>query len=69
MSSKQELRLLIVKEGLTVEKVAKKLSEKTGRHYTQKSLQAKISLSSLRFDEMEEIADLLGYEIKIEKKS
>lgn len=69
MSSKEELKILIMREALTVQKLADMLKEKTGRHYTQRSLQNKISLSSLNFDEMEEIADLLGYTIKIEKKS
>ena len=68
MSSNEEVRLLIVKEGLTVQKLAGMLVEKTGRHYTQSSLQQKITLSSLRYDEMEDIAELLGYEIKIERK-
>lgn len=67
MSSKDELRLLILKEHLTVKKLAEMLVEKTGRHYTQDSLQAKIFKSSLRYDEMEDIAELLGYRIKIEK--
>lgn len=68
MSSNEEVRLLIVKEGLTVKKLANMLVEKTGRHYTQSSLQQKITSSSLRYDEMEDIAELLGYEIKIERK-
>ncbi len=68
MSSNEEVRLLIVKEGLTVKKLANMLVEKTGRHYTQSSLQQKITASSLRYDEMEDIAELLGYEIKIERK-
>lgn len=57
-----------MREALTVQKLANMLQEKTGRKYTQRSLQNKISLSSLNFDEMEDIADLLGYQIKIEKK-
>ena len=69
MSSKEELRILIMREALTVKKLATLLEEKTGKHYTQRSLQNKISLSSLNYDEMEVIADLLGYEIKIQKKS
>ncbi len=67
MSSKEQVRILIVKECLTVEKLAKILEKKTGRHYTQQSLQHKISLSSLRYDEMETIAEALGYKISIEK--
>lgn len=69
MSSKEELKILIMREALTVQKLADMLKKKTGKHYTQRSLQNKISLSSLNFDEMEEIADLLGYTIKIEKKN
>ncbi len=69
MSSKNELKILIMKEALTVQKLADMLTQKTGKTYTQRSLQNKIFLSSLNYDEMETIADLLGYEIKIEKKN
>jgi hypothetical protein len=68
MSSREELKILIMREALTVQKLANLLVEKTGKYYTQRSLQNKISLSSLNYDEMETIADLLGYEIKIVKK-
>lgn len=67
MPSKEEVKIMIMREGLTVQKLADMLKAKTGKHYTQRSLQNKISLSSLNFDEMEIIAELLGYEIKIEK--
>ena len=68
MTSRNELKILIMKEALTVQKLAVMLSEKTGKHYTQRSLQNKIFLRSLNYDEMEIIADILGYEIKIVKK-
>ena len=68
MSSKEEVRILIMREALTVQRLADLLTEKTGKVYTQRSLQSKIFLSSLNYDEVETIADLLGYEIKIEKK-
>ena len=67
MSSKEQLKILLVKEGLTVKKLAAMLTEKTGKNYTQQSLQHKIFLSSLRYDEMEEIAKLLGYKISRNK--
>ena len=68
MSSKEEVKILIMREALTVAKLADLLCEKTGKHYTQRSLQNKISLSSLNYDEMETITDLLGYEITISKR-
>lgn len=67
MSSREELKILIMREALTVKKLAEILREKTGKYYTQRSLQNKISLSSLNYDEMETIANLLGYRIRIEK--
>ncbi|MBR1942964.1 hypothetical protein IJ843_04445 [bacterium] len=67
MGSKEEVKIIIAREGLTVEKLAHLLSEKTGRYYTQQSLQHKISLSSLNYDEMEDIAKILNYKIYIEK--
>ena len=68
MTSKNELKILIMKEASTVQKLAELLSKKTGKRYTQRSLQNKIFLSSLNYDEMETIANMLGYDIKIVKK-
>lgn len=68
MGSKEEVKVLIAKEGITVKKLAELLAKQTDRHYTQMSLQHKISNSSLRYDEMEEIAEILGYKITIERK-
>ncbi len=69
MSSQEQVKIMILKERLTVEKLANMLREKTGKHYTQQSLQHKISLSSLRYDEVETIAEMLGYKISIEKNN
>lgn len=68
MSSYEEVRIMIKREHLNGTKLAQMLSEKTGKRYTQNSLQQKITKSSLNYDEMEIIAELLGYEIVIMKK-
>lgn len=67
MNSKEQVKIMMVKEGLTAKQLAKLLVEKTGKHYTQQSILHKISLSSFRFDEVNAISELLGYKIKIEK--
>lgn len=67
MNSKEQVKIMMVKEGLTAKQLAKLLVEKTGKHYTQQSILHKISLSSFRFDEVKVISELLGYKIKIEK--
>ncbi len=67
MNSKEQVKIIMVKEGLNAKELAKLLAEKTGKRYTQQSVLHKISLSSFRFDEVKTIADMLGYKIKIEK--
>lgn len=68
MSSKEQIKIMMLKEHLTAKQLAEMLAQKTGKHYTHQSLLHKISLSSLRYDEIETVADLLGYEIQIVKK-
>ena len=69
MNSKEQVKIMMMRERLTAKALAKLLVEKTGKHYTQQSLLHKISLSSFRYDEVKTIADLLGYEIEINKKT
>ncbi len=68
MTSKEQVKIIMAREGLTAKKLAEILAEKTGKHYTQQSLLHKISLSSFRYDELETIANIFGYEISIIKK-
>lgn len=67
MNAKEQVKIIMVREGLTAKQLAKLLMEKTGKHYTQQSILHKISLSSFRFDEVKIISELFGYKIKIEK--
>ena len=67
MSSKEEIKILMLKEHINTRQLAEMLAKKTGKHYTHQSLLHKISLSSLRYDEMETIAEMFGYKINITK--
>jgi len=68
MTSKEQVKIIMVKECLTAKKLAEMLTQKTGKQYTQHTILNRISLSSFRYDEVETIADILGYEITIKKK-
>ena len=68
MNSREQVKIIMMREGLTAKKLAQILVEKTGKHYTQQSLLHKISLSSFRYDEVKTIADIFGYEITIDEK-
>ncbi len=67
MNSKEQIKILMVKEGLTAKKLAEMLSAKTGQEYTQQKIQHRIFASSFRYDEVKTIAEMLGYKISIEK--
>jgi len=64
MSSKETVKILLVKRDMTVKTLAEKLTEATGRKCSRQNLSNKINRSSINFDEMEEIAKILGYRIE-----
>ncbi len=69
MTSKNQVKVLIAKEDLNTKELAELLNKTSNKKYTQSSLLQKISKSSFKYDEVENIAKILGYEIKIEKKT
>lgn len=66
MSSKETVKIMLLKRAMTITKLAEKMSEFTGQKYTRRSLSNKISRSSLRYDEVEIIAKILDFKITIE---
>lgn len=67
MTSKSQIKVLMAQEDINARELAELLNKKTDKQYTQGSLLQKISKSSFRYDEIEIIASLLGYKIKLEK--
>ena len=49
---------------MTIKALAEKLTQATGRVCSRQNLSNKINRSSLNYDEMEEIAKILGYKIE-----
>lgn len=68
MTATEQVKILLVKEHLTIKELAKLLSEYTGKDFAPYNLSNKMHRGTLRYDEVELIANALGYEIKIEKK-
>jgi len=69
MSAKEQLKIMLLKENLTIKELAPILKEKTKRHYTAQSISSKLLRKTLRYDEFEDITNCLDYEIIIRKKS
>ncbi len=68
MSSKSQIKVLMALKNINAKELAEILVEKTGQKFTQNSILQKISKSSFRYDEMELIADALGYKIIFSEK-
>lgn len=68
MRAKEQLKIMLLKEKLTIKELASILVKKTGRHYTAQSISSKLLRNTIRYDEFEDIADCLNYKITIEKK-
>lgn len=66
MSAKETVKILLLKRGMTIKKLAEEMTEITGKLCTRQNLSNKIARSSLRYDEVEIIAKILGYKITIE---
>ncbi|MEG0297643.1 MAG: LLM class flavin-dependent oxidoreductase [Clostridium sp.] len=68
MSLKQEIKGYIVLSGYTITQVVEALNEKNGTDYTVQNLSNKIRKESLKYTEVLDIADIIGYSISWSKK-
>lgn len=66
-NAREILKILLLKEKLSVSKLAEKLSTNEKKVY-QQTLSAKLINGTLKFDEMIKICDILGYKIDFTKK-
>lgn len=63
---KNEVKSYIIKEGFTMKKIAGLLDEES--KVALQNLSNKLTRGTIKYSEIKEIADILGYEIKWEKK-
>lgn len=68
MKLRDEIKSYIVSAGWTITKLAEELNKRNGNDYTVQNLSNKIRKESLKYSEILEIADILGYKIKWELK-
>lgn len=67
MSGREFVKILLAKECMTIKELAKLASENSDKKYTLDGLSHKMRLGTLRFDDVEFFAKLLGYEIELKK--
>ena len=68
MNVRNELKAQIVRAGMTMQQVVDLLSDEYGWSDSVSNLYAKLQRESIRYKEVLELADVLGYEIVWQKK-
>ena len=68
MSTRAEIKYLLFRENSSITKIAKEMTQITGKEYTMRSLSQKLLRGTLRADEYKLIADILGYDVKLVKR-
>ncbi|MBQ8460474.1 LLM class flavin-dependent oxidoreductase [bacterium] len=69
MGSNEDLRILLVKEKMTITELAQLATEKSGKNYTVYGISQKLVRGSMKYDELKFLAEVLGYKINFEKIS
>ncbi len=68
MTIKDEIKSLLAREAMTMTEVASKIYNTDNKRAAMSSLSQKLKNETIRFREVREIADILGYDIKFEKR-
>lgn len=64
MALKEEIKSMIVKSGLTMNEVVRRMNEKYDRNDSVSNLSNKLTRGTLKYREAEEIAEVIGYRIE-----
>ena len=64
MGIKEDIKAYIVASGYTITKLAEELNKQNGSDYTVQNLSNKIRKESLKYSEVLQIAEIIGYEIQ-----
>lgn len=68
MGLKEEIKGYIISSGWSITRIAEELNKRNGSEYTMQNLSNKIRKESLKYSEVLEIANIIGYDIKWIKK-
>ena len=68
MNTRNEIKAIIVREGMTMSEVVEKMAEQYGWSASVPNLSGKLRRGSLRYREAVELADALGYDLVWQKR-
>ena len=65
---KEQIKILLAQEGLNFKELTELLSSKTTKNYEQSNFSHRLGRGTLTYNEVLNIADILGYDVKFEKR-
>ena len=68
LNSKELVKLMLTREGITQKELSVLITEKTNKKVTPDGLSRKLSRGTITYNEVAKIADILGYDINIERR-
>lgn len=68
MGIKEELKSLIAKEAKTMTEIAAIIYQTENKRSAMNALSQKLRLNTIRYEEVRQIADILGYDIQFVKR-
>ena len=66
MNIREEVKIMLTSKGMTITELAKRMTEISGKNYSQSLISHKLASESLRYSEMKLICKILGYRIYID---
>ncbi|MBR1754619.1 hypothetical protein IJ732_07280 [bacterium] len=66
MNVKDEVKIMLLSKCMTLTELAKRMTELSGKNYSQSLLSHKLKNESLRYTEMKLICKILNYKIRID---
>lgn len=67
MSVKEDIKVLLLYSDKSLTELAQMLSKKYGKNVTVQGLSRKINKGTIKYEEVKDIAELLGYKIRFGK--
>lgn len=66
MDVREEVKIMLTSKCMTMTELAKRMTELSGKKYSQSLISHKLASESLRYSEMKMICKILGYRIFID---
>ena len=68
MRAAEYIKILLIKENMTITKLAQKFSEHSGKKLSRSNLSNKLKRKTINFSEVLTICEIIGYDLNFVKK-